>query len=158
LVGHLASRNYVTYTYAAITIDRILSIRRDGANLFVVGIILYSAPSNPTTRFAQADIHDLAPNLLAALLAKIESAGTAAKVAENDYLMKCTTFSLCVLLAVSRRFSGVMRVIFTARQTLTPAYEQTLGRLVGILGVISKNPSNPLFDQYIFESISGLTR
>ncbi|KAJ7281661.1 CAS/CSE protein [Mycena rebaudengoi] len=124
LVGHLASRNYVTYTYAAITIDRILSIRRDGANLF-----------------AQADIHDLAPSLLAALLAKIESAGTAAKVAENDYLMKC-----------------VMRVIFTARQTLTPAYEQTLGRLVGILGVISKNPSNPLFDQYIFESISGLTR
>jgi exportin-2 (importin alpha re-exporter) len=51
-----------------------------------------------------------------------------------------------------------MRVILTARQTLTPGYEQTLGRLVGILGVISKNPSNPLFDQYIFESISGLMR
>ncbi|KAJ6591750.1 CAS/CSE protein [Mycena vulgaris] len=124
LVRHLTSQNYVTYTYAAITIDRILSIRRDGANLF-----------------AQADIHDLAPNLLATLLSKIESAGTAEKVAENDHLMK-----------------SAMRVIFTARQTLTPGYEQTLGRLVGILGVISKNPSNPLFDQYIFESISGLMR
>ncbi|KAJ6621313.1 importin alpha re-exporter [Mycena sp. CBHHK59/15] len=124
LARHLASQNYVTYTYAAITIDRILSIRRDGANLF-----------------AQADIHDLAPSLLAALLLKIESAGTAEKVAENDHLMKC-----------------VMRVVLTARQTLTPGYEQTLSRLVGILGVISKNPSNPLFDQYIFESISGLIR
>ncbi|KAJ6518618.1 CAS/CSE protein [Mycena sanguinolenta] len=124
LVRHLTSHNYVTYTYAAITIDRILSIRRDGANLF-----------------AQADIHDLAPSLLATLLSKIESAGTAEKVAENDHLMK-----------------SAMRVILTARQTLTPGYEQTLRRLVGILGVISKNPSNPLFDQYIFESISGLMR
>ncbi|KAF7370763.1 Importin N-terminal domain-containing protein [Mycena sanguinolenta] len=124
LVRHLTSQNYVTYTYAAITIDRILSIRRDGANLF-----------------AQADIHELAPNLLATLLSKIESAGTPEKVAENDHLMK-----------------SAMRVILTARQTLTPGYEQTLRRLVGILGVISKNPSNPLFDQYIFESISGLMR
>ncbi|KAJ7623365.1 CAS/CSE protein [Roridomyces roridus] len=124
LVRHLTSQNYVTYTYAAITIDRILSIRREGANLF-----------------AQADIHDLAPSLLATLLSKIESAGTAEKVAENDHLMK-----------------SAMRVILTARQTLTPTYEQTLNRLVGILGVISKNPSNPLFDQYIFESISGLMR
>ncbi|KAJ7224424.1 CAS/CSE protein [Mycena pura] len=124
LVRHLTSQNYVTYTYAAITVERILSIRRDNANLF-----------------AQADIHDFAPKFLATLLSKIENAGTPEKVAENDHLMKCA-----------------MRVILTARQTLTPLYEQTLGRLVGILGVISKNPSNPLFDQYIFESISGLMR
>jgi len=51
-----------------------------------------------------------------------------------------------------------MRIIVTARQTLTPGYEQILNRLVTILGVISKNPSNPHFDQYIFESISGLMR
>ena len=53
---------------------------------------------------------------------------------------------------------GAMRVIVTARQTLTPGYERTLQRLVGILGVISKNPSNPNFDQFIFESISALMR
>ena len=51
-----------------------------------------------------------------------------------------------------------MRVIVTARQTLTPGYERTLQRLVGILGVVSKNPSNPNFDQFIFESISALMR
>jgi len=51
-----------------------------------------------------------------------------------------------------------MRVIATARQALTHVYERTLSRLVTILGVISKNPSNPRFDQYIFEAISGLMR
>lgn len=51
-----------------------------------------------------------------------------------------------------------MRVILTARQTLTPTYQQILARLVNILGIISKNPSNPHFDQFIFECISGLMR
>ena len=51
-----------------------------------------------------------------------------------------------------------MRVIVTARQTLTPVYQQVLQRLVAILGIISKNPSNPNFDQYIFESIAALMR
>ncbi|TFK31640.1 importin alpha re-exporter [Crucibulum laeve] len=124
LVHHLDSSNYVTYTYAAITIDRVLFIKQGNQLLF-----------------AQADIHDFAPALVDALLKKIESAGSAEKVAENDHLMKC-----------------IMRVIVTARQTLTPVYENTLARLVAILGVISKNPSNPNFDQYIFESISGLMR
>lgn len=53
---------------------------------------------------------------------------------------------------------GAMRVIVTARQTLTPVYQQVLQRFVSILGTISKNPSNPNFDQYIFESISALLR
>ncbi|KIM38838.1 hypothetical protein M413DRAFT_75629 [Hebeloma cylindrosporum] len=124
LARHLRSENYVTYTYAAITIDRILS-RKKGNQL----------------EFAQADIHDSALPLVDALLTRIESAQTPEKVAENDHLMKC-----------------VMRIIVTARQTLTPGYEHILNRLVTILGVISKNPSNPHFDQYIFESISGLMR
>jgi exportin-2 (importin alpha re-exporter) len=45
-------------------------------------------------------------------------------------------------------------VVITARQTLTPGY--TLLRLVAILGVISKNPSNPDFDQYAFETVHML--
>jgi exportin-2 (importin alpha re-exporter) len=124
LVRHLNSDTYVTYTYAATTIERILFIKQNNQLLF-----------------AQADIHDFAPSLVDALLTKIEAPGTAEKIAENEHLMKCA-----------------MRVIFTARQTLTPVHEQVLTRLVGILGIISKNPSNPNFDQYIFESISGLMR
>ncbi|KZT00874.1 uncharacterized protein LAESUDRAFT_731806 [Laetiporus sulphureus 93-53] len=124
LVRHLGSDNYVCYTYAAISIERILFIRQGN-----------------TLLFTQADIHELAPHLLDALFSKVEQAGTPEKVAENDYLMKC-----------------VMRVILTARSTFTEGYEKILQRLVGILGIISKNPSNPMFDQYIFESISALMR
>ena len=51
-----------------------------------------------------------------------------------------------------------MRVILTAKQTLTSVYEQLLQRLIAIVGAICKNPSNPNFDQYIFESISTLIR
>ncbi|KAN0094806.1 CAS/CSE protein, C-terminus domain containing protein [Tylopilus felleus] len=124
LIKHLTSENYVAYTYAAITIDRILYIKK-GTQLL----------------FTQADVHDFAADLLNAVLSKIEGAGTPEKVAENDHLMKCA-----------------MRVIVTARQTLTPIYQQVLQRLVAILGTISKNPSNPNFDQYIFESIAALMR
>ncbi|KAI0825963.1 importin alpha re-exporter [Irpex lacteus] len=124
LVTHLNSDNYVCYTYAAISIERILFIKQANQLLF-----------------SQADVHESARPLIDALLKKIEQAGTPEKVAENDYLMRC-----------------VMRVIITARSSLVDGYDTILTRLVNILGVISKNPSNPNFDQYIFESISALIR
>jgi exportin-2 (importin alpha re-exporter) len=51
-----------------------------------------------------------------------------------------------------------MRVIITARQALIPSHEAILNRLVKILGEISRNPSNPKFNQYCFESVSALIR
>jgi len=51
-----------------------------------------------------------------------------------------------------------MRVIITARQALLPSYATVLQHLVGILGEISKNPSNPKFNHFTFESISALVR
>lgn len=53
---------------------------------------------------------------------------------------------------------GAMRIIVTARQTLIPLYQQVLQRLLVILSAVSKNPSNPNFDHYLFESISALMR
>ena len=51
-----------------------------------------------------------------------------------------------------------MRVIITARSTLASSYEAVFTRLINILGEISKNPSNPKFNQYCFESLSALIR
>lgn len=51
-----------------------------------------------------------------------------------------------------------MRVIVTARQALAPNYVAVLGHLTKILGEISKNPSNPKFNHFTFESISALIR
>ena len=144
LVHHLGSENYVTYTYAAITIDRILFIKQGNQLLF-----------------AQADIHDHAPGMIDAVLKKIEAGGTPEKVAENQHLMRCTwnCFNdLTLNRLIHTTFAGIMRIILTARQSLIPHYEGILTRLVNILGVIAKNPSNPHFDQYTFESLAGLMR
>lgn len=141
LIKHLNSNNYVCYTYAAISIERILFIKQ-GTQLL----------------FAQADIHDIAPASIDALLKKVEHGGTPEKVAENDYLMKCKLHFLSWIVLYSYGRTGVMRVIITARSSLAADFQTILNRLVAILGVISKNPSNPNFDQYIFESISALMR
>jgi exportin-2 (importin alpha re-exporter) len=90
-VQHSNSDNYVTYTYAAITIDRILIIKKWTQLLCVRIHIIVILHSRSDPRFSQADIHDIAADLLNALLRKIEAVGPpqAEKVAENDHLMKC---------------------------------------------------------------------
>jgi exportin-2 (importin alpha re-exporter) len=94
-----------------------------------------------------------------ALFSKIRVANTPEKVAENDYLMKCKVLLPIVSFRlISLSFPGVMRIIITARQTLSPVFQDVLSNLVAILGEISKNPSNPNFNQYCFESISALMR
>ncbi|KZP14142.1 hypothetical protein FIBSPDRAFT_115520 [Athelia psychrophila] len=62
----------VCYTYAPITIDRALFIKKGRLLLFM-----------------QADSHAIALALPNAILLKIESAGSAEWVAENDHLTTC---------------------------------------------------------------------
>lgn len=125
LVQHLTSSNYVIYSYAAITIERILFVKNESRQPL----------------FSNTDIQPYAESILMALFTNIEKGGTPEKIAENDYLMKCA-----------------MRTIITARQELVPAHQAILNRLVNIMGEISKNPSNPRFNQYCFESVSALIR
>ncbi|KAK7023584.1 importin-alpha export receptor [Paramarasmius palmivorus] len=58
--------------------------------------------------------HETANDLINALLSKTEAAGTPEKVAENNRLMKCV----------------IMRVIVTARQSLSPNYQALLKRFI----------------------------
>lgn len=51
-----------------------------------------------------------------------------------------------------------MRIIYAAKQELVPAAETVLSRLNRIIEHISKNPSNPRFNHYLFESLSALIR
>lgn len=124
LVQHLESSQYVTCSYASITIERVLSLKRDGKLLFT-----------------PADVQPFAESILMALFRNIERGGTPEKIAENDYLIKC-----------------ILRMLATVRESIAPAHETLLSHLASILGEISKNPSNPRFSQYLFESISALIR
>ncbi|CEH16542.1 Nuclear export receptor CSE1/CAS (importin beta superfamily) [Ceraceosorus bombacis] len=129
LVRHLESQNYVTCSYAAITIERVLFLKQQ------------SGPETGKLLFSSEDVQPFAESILMALYRNILGATTPEKMAENDYLMKC-----------------VMRVILTCRERLAPFYQPILESLNSILTEISKNPSNPKFSQYTFESIAALIR
>ena len=124
MVQHLESSQYVTCSYASITIERVLSLKRDG-----------------TLLFSPADVQPFAESILMALFRNISRGTTPEKLAENDYLMKC-----------------VLRMLATVRESIAPAHPVLLEQLAHILTEISKNPSNPRFSQYLFESISALIR
>jgi len=52
----------------------------------------------------------------------------------------------------------MMRVMAVGRDTLAPFLEISTQHLVGILVEISKNPSNPRFNHYLFECLAALIR
>ncbi|KAG0191747.1 importin-alpha export receptor [Apophysomyces sp. BC1034] len=91
--------------------------------------------------FTSTDIKPYAETLLSELFRLIELGQTPEKLSENDYLMK-----------------AVMRVIISSRQDMVPYVNVIMGKLTNILAVVSRNPSNPKFNHYIFESIGALIR
>lgn len=74
LSAHLLSADYVVYTYAAITIEKILSLRQTNGS----GMM-----------FEKMDIAPAAQGLLGNLFTIIMKGTTPEKIAENEFLMRC---------------------------------------------------------------------
>lgn len=91
--------------------------------------------------FSAADMSPFASHILTSLFGLIEKGSTPEKLAENDYLMKC-----------------VMRVVVATRQDLLPHVQLVLQHITTIITAISKNPSNPKFNHYAFETLASLVR
>ena len=131
LVQHLASSNYVVYTYAAIAVERVLALTDDNHQPVVV----------------KETIIPLAKDLVEHLFKLIEKDKTsdkvqsAAKIQENEFLMRC-----------------IMRVLIVIRDGLVPLTDILLHHLVGILDIVSANPSNPKFCYYLFEAIGAVVK
>ncbi|NDU79679.1 hypothetical protein GWI34_44900, partial [Actinomadura sp. DSM 109109] len=88
-----------------------------------------------------SDIAPLSQRMLEALFATVEQHETPEKVAENDHVMKC-----------------VMRVLLTSKNAVEPYSGEVLSHLASIVQLTSRNPSNPRFTQFLFESVSALVR
>lgn len=127
ILAHFLERDeYVVYTYAAITIERILTIRE--------------SITSPTFIFSKVDLSHSAEPLLTNLIKLILKQGSSPeKLAENEFLMR-----------------AVFRVLQTAEDTIQNLFPQLLQELLGIVTIISKNPSNPRFTHYTFESIGAI--
>lgn len=102
---------------------------------------LLAMTSDGEPLFHPEDLRPYAKDLLENLFRLIEQGVTPEKIQENEYLMRC-----------------VMRVIIVTRDATGPLVEYALGELIKITGVVSKNPSNPRFIHYHFESLGGIIR
>ncbi|RIA85430.1 exportin-2-like protein [Glomus cerebriforme] len=118
-----------------------LLVKHLSSSNYVVHTYSAIAIERLTFKFNKDDIKPYTQELLINLFRLIEAGTTPETLAENDYLMK-----------------AVMRVIFTSRDDMVPYVIEIMGHLNKILVEISKNPSNPRFNHYVFESIGALVR
>ncbi|KAG6001996.1 hypothetical protein E4U54_000965 [Claviceps lovelessii] len=125
LIQNLNSSNYVVYTYAAIAVERVLFLTDDAG-----------APV-----FPRADIEPFAKDLLNHLFKLIEQESNAAKLQENEFLMRC-----------------VMRILIVIKDGASPMLDSVLTHLILITNVMKHNPSNPRFYYYHFEAVGALAR
>lgn len=94
LLSRLDSPDVVVYTYAAVALDRILSMHMGDST-----ILMYVSPAiyppllallfTHLYRFSSADVQPFALQLLNSLLSKIEAQQSPERVAENEFLMRC---------------------------------------------------------------------
>jgi exportin-2 (importin alpha re-exporter) len=77
LVTYLSTQEFVVYTYAAVTLERILLLKRED------GLV-----------FTKTDVAPLLQDLLGALFTLIEKDARPEKLAENDFLMRCTSLGV----------------------------------------------------------------
>ncbi|KAI5820061.1 Cse1-domain-containing protein [Pyronema omphalodes] len=102
-------------------------------------LLAMSSEGSPV--FTSGDIAPYAKEILAHLFRLIAKGQTPEKIAENEFLMRC-----------------IMRVLIVSRESTGALAEFVLKELLKITGEISKNPSNPRFNHYNFESLGAIIK
>ena len=126
IIRHLHSEHVVIQTYAAMCIERFLTVKdRDPVS---------GVSKNRITKEILAPYYQ---SLFSGLFAVLENKD----LPENDYVMKC-----------------VMRTLVVIGSDIGPVTELVLGHLTTALERVCKNPINPHYNHYLFESVALLVR
>jgi exportin-2 (importin alpha re-exporter) len=120
IVLHLASPVVVVHTYAAFTIERILTTK-DGNSLRFGSIEL-----RPFLEIVFNSLFEIIGNVIHN---------------ENEHVMKC-----------------IMRILMVANEDVVPATQIVLSKLTDSLTRVAKNPRNPRYNHWLFESIAVLIK
>jgi len=123
LIKFLLSEHAVLQTYAAICIEKILSLKTD-----INGI--------SRNRFSKNEISPFANHLFEGLFSILQKSEF-----ENEYVMKC-----------------VMRSLLILDDFIAAYYELIVPALIAILEKVAKNPVNPYYNHYLFESLALIIR
>lgn len=126
IIQHLSSRHVVIQTYAAMCIERFLSIKDRDAQ---------SGSTKP--RISKEDLAPFFQPLFSGLFSVLENK----ELPENDYVMKC-----------------IMRALAVIGGDVLPVMELVLAHLTASLERVCKNPVNPHYNHYLFESVAVLVR
>lgn len=121
----LSSRDIVIQTYAAITIEKFLSVKDKHPD------------GSQTTRFPKSALMANFEILFTGLFAALVNPA----MGENEYVMKC-----------------IMRTLLIAGADVIPVTQLILSHLTSALERACKNPVNPHYNHYLFESIALLIR
>ena len=132
LIRLLSSQYIVVQTYAAMTIERFLTVR-DAAPDVPPG----ASRAKGELRLNKAALDPFLTPLFSALFPVLENPD----LPENDYVMKC-----------------IMRILSVVGSSIEPVTELVLQHLTTALERVCKNPSNPHFNHYLFECIALLVR
>lgn len=128
LIRFLNSRYVVIQTYAAFCIERFLTIKDR---------VDQNLKSSPQLRITKDHLIPYVQSLFQGLFAVLENPD----LPENDYVMKC-----------------IMRILSIIGREVAPVSQLLLNKLTMILERICKNPLNPHFNHYLFESLALLIR
>ncbi|OSX75028.1 hypothetical protein BU14_0258s0033 [Porphyra umbilicalis] len=143
----LGAPDVVVQSYAAATIERLLSVR-DRVPVAAAAAVGATngvgappaPPPGPTRsvgRVTKAEVATWLPTLLPALLSVLTATtrADASATTENVYVAK-----------------ALLRTLSTAREAVPPAAVQAaLSTLVRVIGVVAANPANPAFNHYVFD-------
>lgn len=121
IIRYLSAESPVVHTYAAHTIERLLTIKT----------------SQNTAMIGAADIQPFASDLLHNLFKVL----TLPSSSENEYVMK-----------------ALMRSLSALNESIMPLIPMLLENLTQKLMIVSKNPSKPHFNHYLFESLCVMIR
>lgn len=132
----LSAKEPVVRTYAAACIERILivrdkvSIANGNATIGTAARVAY------VPRMTKADLEPVLRDLLPVIVTVLRDGSRA-----NEYVMRL-----------------VLRFCAVAQDAMGPYVSKLLPTLVDILSTVTANPSNPVFNHYLFETLSALIR
>ena len=137
LQAHLLAPSPVVASYAAVCIDRILSMRRMAPEAAATVAAAGSARAASAPVFDESVLAPHVEGLLTACFTALEQEGQG----ENEYIMK-----------------AIMRIIAVGRSSVQPYLAVVVERLSQIVLAVAKNPSRPRFNHFLFESVSCAVR
>ena len=133
LITHLSSPSVVVHTYSAAAIEKFLTCKQ----VPNVGVGLMPTSSSRKVKFGGDDLKPFLQTLFPALFAIVDNQ----EWNENEYVMKC-----------------IMRSLSSAREDIVQVTDVVLEKLNAALFVVAKNPRNPQYNHFMFESIAILVK